>query len=186
MFSAVGPDRRCRAIRSSSRATRPWLRSRKVRRPSSSASAASKTPPSDVFVMERPPSPATTVETDTGNPLSVIATSVESTPPKPALMAFSTTTTRRAPLSAFRTASMGNGRNEVMPSAPIRCPAARCMSMTSLIVPSTDPMATTTTSASALRYGRTNPPESRPKASANSAPSSLMRPSAVSWRAWAR
>ena len=136
--------------------------------------------------MARPPSPATTVATGTGSPVSVMATSVESTPPKPTLMAFSTTTTCRASLSAFRTASIGKGRKEVMPSAPIRCPAARCVSTTSLIVPSTEPMATTTTSASALRYGCTRPPESRPKASANSAPSSPMRPSAVSWRAWAR
>ena len=51
-----------------------------------------------------------------------MATSVESTPPKPTLKAFSTTTTRRALASASRTASMGNGRNEVMPSAPMRMP----------------------------------------------------------------
>ena len=43
-------------------------------------------------------------QTETGRPLSAIATSVESTPPKPTLKAFSTTTTRRAPPSAPRTA----------------------------------------------------------------------------------
>ena len=51
--------------------------------------------------MERPPRPATTVATGTGSPLSAIATSVESTPPKPTLKAFSTTTTCRAPWSAL-------------------------------------------------------------------------------------
>ena len=101
--------------------------------------------------MARPPRPATTVATGTGSPVSVMATSVESTPPKPTLKAFSTTTTCRALRRASRTASIGKGRNEVMPRAPIRCPAARCASTTSLIVPSTEPMATTTTSASALR-----------------------------------
>ncbi len=95
MFSAVGPERRCRAMRSSSRSTRPVLRSRKVRRPSSPWSAASKTLLSDALVMARPPSPATTVATGIGKPLSVMATSVDSTPPKPTLMAFSTTTTCR-------------------------------------------------------------------------------------------
>ncbi len=80
-----------------------------------------------------------------------MATSVESTPPKPTLKAFSTTTTLRAPLRASQTASIGKGRNDVMPSAPMRRPALRWVSTMSLIVPSTEPMATTTTSASALR-----------------------------------
>ena len=57
MFSAVGPERRCRAMRSSSRSTRPVLRSRKVRRTSPPWSAASKTPPRDALVMARPPVP---------------------------------------------------------------------------------------------------------------------------------
>ena len=151
MFSAVGPERRCVAMRSSSRSTRPMLRSRNVSRSDSPRSAASKTPRNDVLVIGRPPRPATTVETETGRPLSAMATSVESTPPKPTLKAFSTTTTSRALPSALRTASIGKGRNEVMPSAPMRSPASRCSSTTSLIVPSTEPMATTTTSASALR-----------------------------------
>ena len=101
MFSAVGPERRCVAMRSSSRSTRSVLRSRKVSRSGSPRSAASKTPRSDVLVMARPPRPATTVETETGRPLSAMATSVESTPPKPTLKAFSTTTTWRALPSAL-------------------------------------------------------------------------------------
>ena len=50
--------------------------------------------------------------TGTGSPLSAMATSVESTPPKPTLKAFSTTTTCVAFWSAFRTASIGKGRND--------------------------------------------------------------------------
>ena len=89
--------------------------------------------------------------TGTASPLSAIAISVESTPPNPTLKAFSTTTTWRASLRASRTESIGKGRNDATPSAPMRTPASRSASTTSLIVPRTEPMATTTTSASALR-----------------------------------
>ena len=57
---------------------------------------------------------------------------------------------RRAP-SAARTSSSGNGRKHLMPSAPIRTPWSRSSSTTSSIVPSTEPSATTTVSASSVR-----------------------------------
>ena len=52
---------------------------------------------------------------------------------------------------------------------PIFTPSARISSTVSLIVPSTEPSATTMVSASSQRYGRTSPPESRPKICRNSA-----------------
>ena len=46
----------------------------------------------------------------------------------------------------------GNGRKNVIPSTPILNPSSRIMSTVSLRVPSTDPRATTITSASLVRY----------------------------------
>ena len=82
--------------------------------------ASAKSGRSDADRMARPPRPATTVCTGTVCPVSAIATSVASTPPKPMLKAFSTTTTRLAPASAGVNL-LGRERPEARdPSTPIR------------------------------------------------------------------
>ena len=68
-------------------------------------------------------------------------------------MLFSSTTMRFAPASASRTAAMGQGRKQVMPSTPICWPCSRISSTVSLIVPSTEPSATTMASASSSAVG---------------------------------
>ena len=65
--------------------------------------------------------------------------------------AFSSTTTRLAPARAFRTSSSGYGRKVFTPRAPMLTPSSRSSSTTSWIVPSTDPSASTTVSASSVR-----------------------------------
>ena len=82
---------------------------------------------------------------------SAARTSAVTMPPEPGASARSSTTTRRRAASASRTASAGNGRNVVMPSTPIFSPPARSSSTASLSVPSTEPSATTTISASSVR-----------------------------------
>ena len=69
----------------------------------------------------------------------------------PTAMLFSTTTTSLAPASALRSASTGNGRNETMTTRPMRMPSSRISSMVSLMVPQTEPIATTSMSASSAR-----------------------------------
>ncbi len=101
--------------------------------------------------MGRPPSPATTVRREQSAPCVAIATSVDRTPPKPTLKARSTTTTLLAPERASRTACRGKGRKAVIPTTPTRSPASRRASTASLMVPSTDPSATTTVSAPSVR-----------------------------------
>jgi hypothetical protein len=71
-------------------------------------------------------------------------------PPMPTEKAFSRQTKRLALPIAASTALSGNGRNEVIPRTPIFSPRARRSSTTSLIVPSTDPSAMTTVSASSI------------------------------------
>ena len=58
--------------------------------------------------------------------------------------------------------------------------------MVSLIVPSTEPSATTIVSASSVRYGRIRPPLSRPNCAANSAATCGISSSACSCLACAR
>ena len=66
--------------------------------------------------------------------------------------------TRRHALERPRTAAAGNGRNEPMPTTPdALARRSRRSSTTSLIVPRTEPSATTTVSASSLRYGLHEP-----------------------------
>ncbi len=73
-------------------------------------------------------------------------------PPEPGASARSIAITLLAPASAARTASNGNGRNEMIPSTPIFIPCpSRSSSTTSLIVPCTEPSAITTVSASSSR-----------------------------------
>ena len=72
-------------------------------------------------------------------------------PPMPTAKHFSITTMRLACAVASRIADTGNGRNEVIPSTPIFTPAARISSTVSLIVPSTEPSATTLVLASSSR-----------------------------------
>ena len=163
-FSADGPERRVAAIRASSRSTSPWSRSRKV-----SGSQLARAASASIASSERRVIGATAEPGDDGaqraaRVVGAMATSVESTPPKPMLNAFSTTTTRRAPASASRTALAGNGRNDVIPTTPIRSPASRRASTASLMVPSTEPRATTTVSASSVPVGAEQAPAARPKA----------------------
>ena len=76
----------------------------------------------------------------------------------------------RAPRAPRRA---GRAGRSVMPTHADPLAVARAASSTaSLIVPSTDPSATTTVSASSVRYGGPGRPLSRPKAAANSAASS--------------
>ena len=80
-------------------------------------------------------------------------------PPAPTANAFSTTTPASRCASALadlverpRAEARDAERADATPSS-------RSSSTTSSIVPSTEPSATTTVSASSIRYGRTSPPE---------------------------
>src|ERR1019366_4721585 len=171
-FDAVGPGGRVSGMRATSRSTTPQSRSSMWSSPSLPAWPSANTRPSDACVIARPPRPATTVCTtvctSAGSPRSAIRTSDASTPPIPRARFFSTTMTRRAPRSASRTAAAGNGRNVHRSSAPMGTPPARIASTTTSIVPFTDPIATTIVSAPSVRYGRSRPPDRRPKRCSNS------------------
>ena len=101
-------------------------------------------------VIGRPPSPAITVYTESGEPEDV-RTLAETMPPRPTPKAFSRTMTLFALPSAWRIAAVGHGRKQVMPSTPNRWPLSRSSSTVSLMVPSTEPRATTIVSASSVR-----------------------------------
>ena len=107
--------------------------------------------PSESRVIARPPSPAITVVQRVWLCARASWMSVETMPPRPTASAFSSTTTRQAPARASRTSSSGNGRNDLIPSAPTRTPASRISSTTSSIVPSTEPRATRIVSAPSVR-----------------------------------
>ncbi len=88
--------------------------------------------------------------TGTARPESVVRTLVETMPPTPTARLFSTTTTRFARSRYQRISVSGHGRKQETPSTPILCPFARSSSTVSLIVPSTEPSAITTVSASSM------------------------------------
>ena len=97
-FSAVGPERRRRAMRASSPLDEVPIeieeRECLERRP---IAANWKSSIKERLVMGRPPSPAITAWVCCGSPAVAIATSVATIPPAPGASAFSMTTTRRAP-----------------------------------------------------------------------------------------
>ncbi len=84
-------------------------------------------------------------------PESAIRTLAETMPPTPTASAFSRTTTRSASFSTSRSSSIGNGLNDLIPTAPIFTPSSRSSSTVSWMVPSTEPSATTIVSASSAR-----------------------------------
>ena len=139
----------CLRSRASSRSTSSASRSRKLSGSSSSRPACSKRPRSDSRVIERPPSPAITVlqcagcrraPPDVGGDDAADATA----------SAFSSTTTRR-PRQSLADLLQGEGPEGPEPSAPILTPPSRSSSITSSIVPSTEPSATTIVSAPSVR-----------------------------------
>ena len=113
--------------------------------------ASANTRASEARVMGRPPRPAITACTASALPANEVRTFDETMPPRPTARLFSITTTRLARASALRTAASGQGRKQVTPSTPIFAPPRRISSTVSLIVPSTEPSATTTVSASSVR-----------------------------------
>ena len=75
----------------------------------------------------------------------------ETMPPMPTASDFSITTRRLACDSTSCSSSLGKGRKEQIDAAPMAWPASRNSSMTSLMVPFTEPSATTMVFASSAR-----------------------------------
>ena len=104
---------------------------------------------SEALGIGRPPRPAIAecIAGGSDNDRSAMATLLASGPPIPTSTARSMTTTSRARAKACSSASAGNGRKAISVTRPMAIPSARISSITSLIVPLIEPMATTSVAA---------------------------------------